>query len=95
MNSVPTTTGTNDVDVHPVPSGVSPSPKPKNDDHLPPWLAQMIEYLRGVHEDAAWQNLVTDFVDFEKLNPPNGVSFNVSYHARLIIIMKTRTFLQS
>jgi len=48
---------------------------PPNDNNLPPWLAQMIAYLRGVSEDLAWQDLVTAFVAFEKRGPPHGVSF--------------------
>ena len=52
----------------------APAQKPQDDKNLPPWLAAKIEYLRGVTDDAVWQNLVTDFVDFEKGGPPNGVS---------------------
>ncbi|KDR77387.1 hypothetical protein GALMADRAFT_1326101 [Galerina marginata CBS 339.88] len=49
-----------------------PSSPPRNDEDLPPWLAHMIAYLRGVSEDVAWQNLVTRFVEFEKHGPPAG-----------------------
>jgi len=49
--------------------------KPQNDINLPPWLVLMIKYLRGVATDTAWQNLVTEFVKFEKGDPPTGVSF--------------------
>jgi len=52
----------------------SPPPKPHNDEDLPPWLAQMISYLRDVAEDTPWQDLVTGFVEFEKGRPPIGVS---------------------
>lgn len=48
--------------------------KPQNDVNLPPWLVPMIGYLRGVATDTAWQNLVTEFVEFEKGDPPSGVS---------------------
>ena len=51
------------------------SPDPPNDNNLPPWLAQMIAYLRGVSDDVAWQDLVTAFVAFEKCGPPHGVSY--------------------
>jgi hypothetical protein len=49
--------------------------KPQNDVNMPPWLVPMINYLRGVATDTAWQNLVTEFVEFEKGDPPAGVSF--------------------
>ena len=52
----------------------APAQKPQDDENLPPWLAAKINYLRGVTDDPVWQNLVTDFVDFEKAGPPNGVS---------------------
>jgi len=58
-------------------SGALPSPKPWNYDDLPPWLTSMIVYLHGVAEDAAWQDLIIHFVEFEKSGPPNGVSFIV------------------
>lgn len=48
--------------------------EPQNDVNLPPWLVPMIEYLRGVATDTAWQTLVTEFVKFEKGDPPTGVS---------------------
>jgi hypothetical protein len=49
--------------------------KPQKDENLPPWLVPMIKYLREVATDTAWQNLVTEFVEFEKGDPPTGVSF--------------------
>ena len=52
-----------------------PSNIPRNDEDLPAWLVPMIGYLRGVAEETAWQDLVTEFVEFEKSNPPAGVSF--------------------
>jgi hypothetical protein len=52
----------------------APAQKPQDDENLPPWLAAKIKYLREVADDTVWQNLVTDFVDFEKGGPPNGVS---------------------
>ena len=52
----------------------APAQKPQDDENLPPWLAAKIKYLREVTDDTVWQNLVTDFVDFEKGGPPNGVS---------------------
>lgn len=53
---------------------VSLSLKSQNDDNLLPWLSQMIQYLCGIAEDTAWQDLVTEFIDFEKQGPPNSVS---------------------
>lgn len=49
--------------------------KPQDDVNLSPWLVPMIKYLRGVATDTAWQNLVTEFIEFEKGDPPTGVSF--------------------
>lgn len=48
----------------------------ENDEDLPPWLAQTIVYLRQVSVDRAWQDLVTEFVEFEKAGPPIGVTFD-------------------
>jgi hypothetical protein len=48
--------------------------KPQNDVNLPLWLAPMITYLHGVATDTAWQNLITEFIEFEKGDPPTGVS---------------------
>jgi hypothetical protein len=70
---------TDDVTMRPATPAVSPSPKSRNDDNLPTWLTQMIKYLRDVAEDTAWQDLVTEFVDFERHEPPNGVSFTFFY----------------
>jgi len=64
----------NDMAMRDATSGVLPSPKPLNDEALPPWLTKMISYLRGVAPDMAWQDLVTEFVEFEKCGPQNGVS---------------------
>jgi hypothetical protein len=50
---------------------------PQNDDNLPPWLMHTIKYLRSVSEENAWQNLLTEFVTFEKSGPPVGVSLFV------------------
>lgn len=47
---------------------------PQNDNNLPAWLTQTIKYLRSVSEENSWQNLVTEFVTFEKSGPPPGVS---------------------
>lgn len=46
---------------------------PEKDEFLPTWLAQTIVYLRRVSEDRAWQDLVTEFIQFEKIGPPIGV----------------------
>ena len=58
-------------------SGIQVSPSQKapsqNDRDLPPWLNLTIGYLRGLTGDTAWQNLVSDFVAFEKQQPPIGV----------------------
>ena len=59
----------------PPPANIPPLPSPrdvKNDD-VPPWLVPMIGYLRGLTEDGAWQNLVTNFLAFERFQPPCGV----------------------
>ena len=61
----------------PPPANIPPLPSPrdvKNDD-VPPWLVPMIGYLRGLTEDGAWQNLVTNFLAFERFQPPCGVCF--------------------
>ena len=47
---------------------------PQNDNNLPAWLTQTIKYLRSVSEEISWQNLVTEFITFEKSGPPQGVS---------------------
>lgn len=47
---------------------------PQNDNNLPAWLTQTIKYLRSVSEEISWQNLVTEFIAFEKSGPPQGVS---------------------
>ena len=73
------------INMHPATTGVAPCPKHKNDDNLPPWLALMIQYLCGVSEDAAWQDLVTEFVNFKKHHPPNGVSLNISFVVSLTL----------
>ena len=72
---IPTQSPSNDVDMRPV----ALSLKPKDDDNLPLWLALMIDYLRGVSEDVAWPDLVTEFVDFKKHYPLNGVSLSISF----------------
>ena len=72
---------TNDVVMEDAMSSSSP-PKleTRNDEDLPGWLAQMIVYLRGVSEEAAWQNLVTGFINFKKCGPPAGVSSFFLHH---------------
>ena len=46
-----------------------------DDTDLPPYLAAMIGYLRGVAVDEAWQDLVTNFVTLEKAgHAASGVS---------------------
>jgi len=45
-------------------------------DFLPTWLAQTIGYLRQVSANQTWQDLVTEFVQFEKSGPPIGVMFD-------------------
>ena len=50
-------------------------PEPQNDDDLPTWLVPMIGFLHRASADAAWQDLVAGFVDFEKRGPPHGVCF--------------------
>lgn len=62
----------------------STSSQLRNDDGLPVWLSQMIGYLRGVSEDIAWQELVTEFVDFERRGPPHGVSLLGPHHIETI-----------
>lgn len=69
-----TTSGDNEVVMDEESSGVSPPHEIPNDEDLPPWLKPMIGYLRGVTEDVAWQRLVTNFIAFERQQPPIGVS---------------------
>jgi hypothetical protein len=57
----------------------------EKDDSLPRWLAQMIGYLREVSEDEAWQDLVTEYVQFEKSGPPFGVMFPISVRFCILI----------
>jgi hypothetical protein len=46
-----------------------------DDTDLPMYLSKMIGYLRGVAADREWQDLVTNFIAFEKTGRPvNGVS---------------------
>jgi len=54
-------------------SGLTPPDLPM-DDEAPVWLFPMMEYLRGVADDTAWHRLLTEFIDFEKRGPLNGVS---------------------
>ena len=65
---------TNNVVMGDVANSDTPALKPQDNKKLPPWLAAMIKYLHRVMDDVAWQNLLMDFVDFEKGGPPNGVS---------------------
>jgi hypothetical protein len=70
--------------------------KPQDDENLPSWLVVMIKYLRGVAEDTVWQNLVTEFVKFEKGGPPNGVSsFIIFYSSGKLKLTINRTCLRS
>jgi hypothetical protein len=62
----------------------STSSQLRNDEEVPVWLSQMIAYLRGVSEDVAWQELVTEFVDFERRGPPHGVSLLGRHHIETI-----------
>ena len=64
----------NDVVMSHVGSGEAREPT-LEDDNLPQWLTSMYNYLRGAAQDTAWQDLVTEFLNFEKRGPPNGVSF--------------------
>lgn len=61
----------------------SAAQKPQNDENLPAWLVPMIKYLRGVATDIAWQNLVTEFVEFEKGCPPTGLSLLFPFPPKL------------
>jgi hypothetical protein len=66
-----------------LPSNETAEPKALDDDtgNLPQWLTStMFNYLRGVSEDTAWQDLVTELLDFEKKGAPKGVSFLYLYH---------------
>ena len=74
----------------------------QNDEDLPPWLTQKIKYLRSVSEENAWQNVVTEFVAFEKSEPPTGVSpyrdidfANVVSNLNIILFSSTKTMLSS
>ena len=56
-----------------------------NDKDLPTWLAPIIGYLRSASDEASWQDLVTEFIDFEKCGPPYGVS------SRIFFLLQTLT----
>lgn len=71
LNAVPS----NDVVMSHEGSGGASEPNALDDDNLPQWLTSMFKYLRGVARDTAWQDLVTEFLDFEKSCPSLGVSF--------------------
>ena len=65
----------------------SAAQKPQNDKNLPAWLVPMIKYLCGVATDIAWQNLVTEFVEFEKGGPPTGVSLLFPFPPKLKLMI--------
>jgi len=56
-------------------SEATPPNSPRNNEDLLAWLVPMIGYLHSISEDTAWQDLVMEFVKFEKSKPPAGVSF--------------------
>lgn len=76
VNQVDCTKGQADDDVvmQDSTTNATPSLVVRNDADLPAWLAPMIKYLRTVVEDPRWQDMVTEFVEFEKRGPSNGVS---------------------
>jgi hypothetical protein len=39
------------------------------------WFAPWLAHFRQVSTDASWQALVTEWAQYEALNPPDGVSF--------------------
>lgn len=56
------------------PTGSDSDVNMADDTGLPTYLAKMIGYLRGVAVDREWQDLVTNFIAFEKTGRPvNGV----------------------
>ena len=72
--SAVTETGDNEVGMEHTTPSVSRLQENQNDEELPLWLNPMMGYLHGLTEDMAWQNLVTNFLAFERLQPPSGVS---------------------
>ena len=42
---------------------------------VPLWLSKFLHYLQSVYDSEDWQTLVLGLVEFEKLDPPRGVSF--------------------
>jgi hypothetical protein len=60
-------------------STISPSTVSGNSHGLPPFLsAAMITYLRGVSTSSPWQDLLTEYLDFEREGPITGVCFSFS-----------------
>ena len=57
-------------------STISPSTVSSNSHGLPSFLsATMITYLRGVSTSSPWQDLLTEYLDFEREGPITGVCF--------------------
>lgn len=75
--SQPAPSATVEADSNQPPSNTPPvDPQGEDiDKDLPTWLSRMIVYLREVAPDEPWQNLVSEFVQFEQSEPPNGVRF--------------------
>jgi len=60
-------------------STISPSTVSSNSHGLPSFLsAAMITYLRGVSISSPWQDLLTEYLDFEREGPTTGVCFSFS-----------------
>jgi hypothetical protein len=73
----------NDVVMSDVGSGSSPQLKDLDDGILPQWFTPIFDYLRGVAQDTAWQELVTEFLIFEKSGPAIGVSLFSFFYSRM------------
>jgi len=56
-------------------AGPQSSTHSTNEIPIPLWLSQLLHHLQSVSHSVDWQNLVSGFTEFEKLEPPRGVSF--------------------
>ena len=60
-------------------SAIGPSTVSSNSHGLPSFLsAAMITYLRGVSTASPWQDLLTEYLDFEREGPITGICFSLS-----------------
>ena len=54
-----------------------------NKNMLPAWLIKtgMLDYLHGILQEKAWQDLVETLIKFEMVNTTTGVSTDIFFHA--------------